>query len=105
MYSSKSSSVVGLSPITDAELEEYCEKGCSKQEALEEAAKDFLKLKLKLDSKEIEDLVIRKVTRPVKDGTERIYLHFSSEDALRYFFRKTAQVKNENVKVSQLFVR
>ena len=93
--------VIGLSPITDEDLDEYLEKGMNKHEALEEAAADFLKFELKIDSDEMEDLAINKVTRPGKEDTDRIYIHFSSEDSAKYIFRKTSQVKNENIKISQ----
>ena len=33
-------------------------------------------LPLPFTNEEIEDLLIKKVTQPVKEGTDRIYLHF-----------------------------
>ena len=93
--------IVGIKPVTDLDIEEYTDKGMGDKEALEEAAKDFLRLELKFDQQEIEDLRIIRVTRPQKEGTERLYLHLENEESSRYLYRKTSQVKNENVGVAQ----
>ena len=77
-----------MSPVTDADLEEYIEEGSNKQEALEEAVNDFLRLELKF-REEIEDLMIKRVTQPVKDGMDRIYLQFASEESSKYIFSET----------------
>ena len=66
--------VIGLSPTTDDDLEEYTERRMNKQEALEEAVSDFLKMELKISPEEMEDLAINNVTQLGKEDTDRIYL-------------------------------
>ena len=49
---------------------------------------DFLLLEMKFSQEEISELDITQVTRPKKEGTDRLYVHPSSEKAANKIFRK-----------------
>ena len=60
----------------------------------------FLKLKLKLNDEEIKELGIVNITRPKKEDCDRLYLYMKFDEGPRYIFRKSAQVKNADIKIS-----
>ena len=93
--------VIGLYPITDRDIDHIISEGSSKHDALRIAALEFLRDELKITKDDIDYNEIIKVTRPKKVDTNRLYIHFSSQEPATLLLRPSAQISNEEIKVSQ----
>lgn len=85
--------IIGLAPVTVQDLEHIFNNGVSKLDLLEKAVSDFLKYELKLDDTEIQGLNLIKVTRPKKENSDHMYLHFSNRKASQYLYRTNCKNK------------
>ena len=92
--------IIGIMPINNADIERNRSESMSDTDALVAAVDEFLKLELKMDSREIQELQIKDITRPKKDDPDRVYLHFDNEEGPQYIFRKNIHVQNEEIKVA-----
>ena len=92
--------IVGISPITMEHIEKYRSDEVGKEDAIKLATREFLRDKLKMDEEEINDLKILKITKPMKENLERVYIQMDEEEGAKYIYRKAAQVKNEQAKIS-----
>ena len=89
-------------PITDHDILHHMNMGKEKMAAMEDAVTDFLKDKMKMSDEEITDLKMIRMTCPNKEDTKWIYLHMECEESVRYLFRKSAHVKNNDIKVTNV---
>ena len=71
-YVEKAKKIVGLFPVRESDIQHFIDQGCNKEDAIFEAALEFLNAELKMSQQEIESLNIQRVTRPTREGTERI---------------------------------
>ena len=91
---------VGISPITLEDIFRTGKVGKTGEEsAVMAAAKEFLKLELKMDDEEIENLGQMEATRKEVDENEKVYLTFKSEENAEYIMRKAQICRNHEIKV------
>ena len=76
--------IIGISPVTQEDLDFFTEKGVPQHKLLIEATKDFLIMELKFTEEELQELDIPHVTRPNKGNYHKIYIHFASEKSSNY---------------------
>ena len=65
------------------------------------AALDFLRDELKITKDDINYNKIIKVTRLQKVDSNRLHIHFSSQEPATLLLRRSAQISNNEIKVSQ----
>ena len=110
----KTRKIVGLEPISDADLSDhYTDTGdntIDECNAIKGAFNEFLSQELKMSPEEINDLGINNITRNKRENNIKVYIHLNEEEMSSYIFKKAAIVQNRRVQIRsyippQLFQR
>ena len=72
-----------------------------KADSFKVAVNDFLRDELKITNDDIDFNEIVKITRPKKEDSNRLYIHFSNEESVTLLIRRAAQISNDEIKVTQ----
>jgi len=94
----RSRNIVGIFPIQLEDIERN--KGDTKEQTLMNTAIEFVKDELSFCQAQIEEMDITKVTKTNKTDGKTLYMTFPNHSSVTQIFKRTALIKNDNLKIS-----
>ena len=94
----RSRNIVGIFPIQLEEIERN--KGDTKAQTLMNTAIEYLKDELGFRKEQIEEMNITTVTKTKKTDGKTLYITFPNYISVTQIYKRTALIKNDNLKIS-----
>ena len=94
----RSKNIIGIFPINTEDIERN--NSDTKEETLIKTATEFLKDGLGFRKEQVEEMNITRVAKTKKTDGKTLYITFPNPHPVTQIFKRTALIKNNNLKIS-----